>query len=417
MKNTPSEYGARVVAAALVASCLIGLPCAGATGDQDTARPQKKPDDIIRRTQHSLLKQFETYLAKPKSYAARVRRECGSFPEGDLFPYVLPAYAYTNLGLEDPKFMPKAAERIAQLIELAKPAVIRRVRPPGGKLEKLIDYNSQAVYLGQFNLALGCYKLVGGDGRYDKAHKAASDALYNALAKQQGRALKSLPTLTWTFDTIPCLLSLRLYDKQTGKRRTDPIISRHLKWLQDHATDKATNLPYSRIGGAGGGKMEPPRGCELSWRVCLMAQLDAKHAKELYKDYVKSFWLDKGAVAGFTEWPRGRGGRQDVDSGPIVMGIGTSATGFGVGAAIAAADTKRMARLCEQMANMKLLMKTLIAMDPKNKKLTMDGLLDPDSAYHTGFLFGDTCLFYSVTWRSWSQSPDINSKKTRADKQ
>lgn len=406
-----------MVAAALAASFLIGLPCAAATGDQDTARPQKKPNDIIRRTQQALLKDFEGYLAKPKSYAARVRRECSSFPEGDLFPYLLPAYAYTNLGLEDPKFKPKAAERIAQLIELAKPAVIRRVRPPGGKLEKLTDYNSYAVYLGQFNLALGCYKLVGGDGRYDKAHKAASDTLHNALAKQQGRALKSLPTLTWSFDTIPCLLSLRLYDKQTGKPRSDPIISRHLKWLREHATDKATNLPFSRIDGKGGRKMEPPRGCELSWRVCLMAQLDAKYAKELYKDYVKSFWLDKGMVVGFAEWPRGRGGWQDVDSGPIVMGVGSTATVLGVGAAIATADAERKAPLCEQMANMKPLMKTLIAMDPKNKKLTMGGLIDPDSAYHTGFLFGDACLFYSVTWQNWSVSLDTNSKKPQADRQ
>ncbi len=411
MDKTPSEYGARVLAAALAASCLIGLPCAAATGDQDAARPQKKTDDIIRHTQQGLLKQFETYLATPKSYAAKVRLECSSFPEGDLFPYLLPAYAYANLGLADPKFKSKAAERIAQLIELAKPAVIRRVKPPGGKLENLIDYNSQAVYLGQFNLALGCYKLVGGDARYDKVHKAISDALYNALAKEQGRALKSYPTKTWSFDTIPCLLSLRLYDKQTGKRRSGPIISRHLKWLQEHATDKATNLPYSRIDGAGGKKMEPPRGCELSWRVCLMAQLDAKYAKELYKDYAKSFWLDKGAVAGFAEWPSGGKGPQDVDSGPIVIGVATTATGFGVGAAIATADAKRTARLCEQIGGMKILMKTLISMEPKNKELTMDGLIDPNSAYYTGFLFGDTCLFYSITWQDWSVSLDTNSKK------
>jgi hypothetical protein len=365
-----------------------------------------------------LWEQFQSLLSDAKGYAARVRRECRGFPEGDLFPYVLPACAYTNVAVGEPKLSPQARKRVAQLVELARPAVVRRVRPPGAKLENLKVYRNHATYLGQYNLALGCYRLIGGDDRFADEHKAVSDALHEALVKARGRPLWSLPGLCWPFDTIPCLLSLRLYDRCTGVDRTSVLIKRHLEWVKRHATDSTTGLPYSRIDLRSGRALERPRGCELSWRICLMAQIDEAAARPLYRSYVKSFWLDRGVIAGFAEWPGGRSGRQDRDSGPILLGVGMSASGFGLGAATAMADAPRAERLCAQLAEFRTLLEGMIRRSPASRRrLTMGGVIDPRSTYSTGFLFGDACLFYAITWRRWPPGPPRGACRPAAAKE
>ena len=48
----------------------------------------------------------------------------------------------------------------------------------------------------------------------------------------------------------------------------------------------------------------------------------------------ENFWKDTGWIAGFTEMPRGsQGDFMDVDSGPVLCGIGSVASAFGIGAA------------------------------------------------------------------------------------
>jgi len=370
----------------------------GPSAATDDAAGAGDPLAAVRR---ALTAEFDGLLRDPNAYAETVRRQCRGFPEGDLFPYVLPACAYANLALAEKDHAPAARTRMAALIDLARPSVVRRVRPPGGNLSRLTDYGSQAVYLGQFNLALGCWRLAGGDERFAAEHKGISDALHKALVRANGRPLNSYPDMSWPFDTVPCLLSLRLYDRSTGQRRSDEGIARHLKWTQDHATDKATGLPRSRLGADA---MAPPRGCVLSWQVCLVRDLDPSYARRMYDQYVKSFWLDHGVVAGFAEWAGGRSQRQDLDSGPVIEGVGAAASTFGLAAAAAMGDADRLARLARQASGGKALLKLLIARDPAARaRLTLGGKIDPDSGYYTGLLFGDACLFYAATWRSWAR--------------
>ena len=70
-----------------------------------TSKPQ--PSDLsstaLPRAQEVLLKEFEGFLQAPKTFAQRVTGQCKEFPEGDLFPYLLPAMAYGNLAIADPK--------------------------------------------------------------------------------------------------------------------------------------------------------------------------------------------------------------------------------------------------------------------------------------------------------------------------
>ena len=375
------------IVAMLVASC--GQCVRGADGDGSLSVLREK-----------LAKQFRAYGADPKRYQTRVVRECGRFPEGDIFPYVLPAIAHANMAMSDPR---RRADAIKQMRGLLTPAIantIAKVSPPQKDLSKLRSYQKHATYLGQLNMALGYYRLIGGDGRYDAINRAISDVLHRALVELKGRPLQSFPTYSWTFDTSVVLVSLKLYDHNSGIARSEAAIRRHLDWMSMNGIHKPTRLPYSRISKSGRG-IALPRGCDLSWRISLIAQLDPRRAKTMYDDYVKAFWLDRTVASGFAEWPGGRAGRQDVDSGPILMGIGMTASGMGLAASTSAGDTARSARLAGQNIAFKDLMRRLIvAMPAMRAKLTLRGQINPASDYVTGFLYGDACLFYASTWQA-----------------
>lgn len=362
---------------------------------------EKSAQDILSVFRKKMTIEFDSFLKKPEAYRDLVQEECRGFPEGDLFPYIFPALAYANLAKSDQTGKAHALKQMAKLIPLARSSVIRRVNPPSGNLQKLKDYKKQAVYLGQYNMLLGAWRLIGGDDRYQPEHKAVSDALHAALTKQGGCPLESFPNLTWPFDTIPCLVSLQLYDRHTGIPRSREAIKNHLIWVNEKALDPVTGLPGSLINIKTGEQQEKPRGCDLSLRLCLLPHIDKKEAARVYKKYTKAFWLEKGMIAGFAEWPYGKTEYQDMDSGPIFLDIGLAATGLGLGASIAANDTGRIIRMSEELANLntlKLLARQLGA-DPANMRIQKT--IVKGEHYTTAFLFGDACLFYALTWVKW----------------
>jgi hypothetical protein len=184
-----------------------------------------------------LRSRFERDLADPVEYERRALRECAPFPEGDLFPFVFLVIGYANDALARPRRASLARERCTALIEMAIRAVSGKVGPPGGRLEALTDYRQHAVYLGQLALALGCYRLIGGDLRWDGLHRRLSEVLHEALVAADGQPLCSLPGVMWPFDTVPCLVALKLFDRCHGSQHSESEIRKHMDWVQSHGTD------------------------------------------------------------------------------------------------------------------------------------------------------------------------------------
>ncbi len=367
----------------------------------DATQPSGK--ELLAPISARLLRDFNRRLEDPQGYARDVKIRCASFPEGDLFPFLYPAMAYVNVALRAPDQRENSVRNCEKLIDLAIASVAQRVRPPQGELSRLISYQDHATYLGQLNLALGAFALISEDGRYDLLHRHLSDILYAALAKSNGRPLRSFPEHSWPFDTIPVLVSLKLYDRAASPTRSDAIIKEHLRWIREEGSDSNLQLPYSRIAVDANSSHELPRGCDLSFRLCLLPHLNRDYAKELYKFYTETYWLDRGLVAGFAEWPKGTQRFQDMDSGPIVMGIGLGATGLGVGATIALNDQERLRRLAGQLASMDVLRTRFLEAQGNTPDASTGelGKIALDNECFTGFLFGDVMLFYCVTWEEW----------------
>jgi hypothetical protein len=347
-----------------------------------------------------LKRSFDARLQDLAAYKRQVETECREFPEGDLFPYLFPANAYASLGLAGSLVRSDASEKVGRLLAPAIASVARRTKAPKGNLMGLASYGDHATYICQLNVSLGAYRLLGGT-KHAELHDHLSRLIREALAARGGKPLRSFPAYTWPFDTIPCLTSLALHDAATGAKDSSPPIEAHLAWVDEHATDAATGLPWSRIDNETGERRELPRGCDLSLRIMFLGWFSPDRAKATYQAYAKHFWLERFVAAGFAEWPEGKEHFADLDSGPILMGIGSAASALGMGAARAAGDQTRLARLTAQVKAMREGIAAVAATGTAEEPALLAGLLPVRPGYISGSLFGDAVLFLALTWERW----------------
>jgi hypothetical protein len=128
------------------------------------------------------------------------------------------------------------------------------------------------------------------------------------------------------------LLAMKMYDQTRGTSVHEEPLRGFLRVLAERA-DPRTGLFPSSLSPVTNGDV--PRGCATSWSALYLAQLDASVAFDQYSRARATLRENILGVGGFREWPPGRSGAggEDADSGPIVLGVGSAATGLGLGPA------------------------------------------------------------------------------------
>lgn len=351
--------------------------------------PASQAEAILQKHQRRLREEFDDWLQQPEAFRTRVLAECGAFPEGRIYSFAIPALAYANLGLAHPQDRRRCADQMQKLLAMLIQCTTQDIAPPDGDLLRLRTYQKQGTRLATLNLALACHALVSADPRFNHLHEHLSRLLREGLVELNGQPLASYPEYTWYFDTAMALLSLELWDRAHAASGTQELTSRHLAWRNQFATDPLTYLPIAHQGGK-------PRGCDLSMQICLWQQIAPFEARRLYDRYVQHFWSDLGLLAGFREWPRSLGMSLlgDIDSGPLVLGLGPTASGIGIAAAQAVGDERRKFILARELDGVPQL---LPLVEPGMRALFGAGARI-SHRYMTGFLYGDAMLFYAVTW-------------------
>ena len=96
----------------------------------------------------------------------------------------------------------------------------------------------------------------------------------------------------------------------------------------------ADGLPAFQVDARSGAILQGARGCGNSGILVFAGELDPEVAGRWYRAHEEGFWKDNGWMVGFTEAPRGSAGEvMDVDSGPVLLEFGASASAFGIAAA------------------------------------------------------------------------------------
>lgn len=204
--------------------------------------------------------------------------------------------------------------------------------------------SKDGLFLSHLNLIYGAVDALGPCAD-ERAHEAVTRELVRrSLADPTAHASSyEKMSLRWPADQTATLASIERFDRAHGTTLVSAPLAAWEKVMSAHM-DVKTGLPQSEVTGRGPGA-KYPRGCAQSWMTKYLSEIDPELATKWWRAYREHFLVRMGPVVGFREWPVGVERKGDVDSGPIIMGIGTAASAFALAAARSQGDVALAAQL------------------------------------------------------------------------
>lgn len=149
-------------------------------------------------------------------------------------------------------------------------------------------------------------------------------ALKQIINEKESPYTQTYPGNTWPADMFTAAASLKNYDRIFGVTYEPDI----RLWIEKVKTrlDPETGMVPHRVNSGTGRMMQGPRGSSMSLTLRMLAEIDSGFAAEQYRLLEKNFVSDFLGLPYLREYPKGVEGKGDVDSGPVIFGIGFSGT-------------------------------------------------------------------------------------------
>jgi len=239
------------------------------------------------------------------------------------------------------------AQRDPDLRDAARDCVRRCLELAQSTRPSSLDVRAaeEGLWLSHLNLILGASDVLG-ECLDSKRHQEISAALARKSLRESTFHVPSYPDqpYRWPADQSATLAGLARYDRGHGTTLARGPVQKWIEFIEQRAWDASLQLPWSEATGRAKGAREP-RGCALSWQTRYLREFAPALAVKWWQSYRTSFLVDALLLVGFREWPAGRERPADLDSGPIVRGLGAAATALGIGAARAMGDGVLAAQL------------------------------------------------------------------------
>ena len=254
------------------------------------------------------------------------------FPEGYVFTWALYGLASTQAAQGLPEGDPRKAELLERGLSAVDHVVSSRARstfpdeldPPDGAF-----YNSWSLYL-----RANYIRAAGVNGIPPSlllAFERDCDEFSSALERCPSPFLTSYPGAAWPADVSVGIAALSIHDRiaspryvaviqhwiEKARRRLDPGLH-----ALSHAADASTGAPRGGV-----------RGSSLALMSRVLVEASPDLAREQYAVLRRQFVDYQWGVPGIREFPKGKRGRSDIDSGPLVLGYSGPAMVVGVAAA------------------------------------------------------------------------------------
>ncbi len=305
--------------------------------------------------------------------------------------YMMAAMGFGQSALADP---PNADRHLARMDAAIERLLDERARAfdtgswNSDALETLDGPDGHVAYLGYLNLVLALRERVRFGGPHERLHGEISYALARRLKASPIALLETYPDQVYPVDNCSAIASVAMHAQRTGADHS-AALAHCEEALRERYMHMKSGLLVQAVDPDTGVWADDPRGSGTMFAVYFLSFGLPDLARELY-GYARLDLFD--TLLGFglvREYPSHvKDGRGDIDSGPIVLGYGVSATGFALGAARACGDREVFGR-CLATA-------TLFGAPHDT-----DDDTDDDAGGRTGFLtggpIGDAILFAMLT--------------------
>jgi len=271
--------------------------------------------------------------------------------QGDLFKnewlfgtYQMAALGLLQVCLEQParraEFLPVAERAIDELLS-ERVRAFDAARWREDPLATLDGPKGHAAYLGYLNLALSLHRRIVPDSRFAELNDRISAALARRLQASRHGILETYPLEAYPVDNAAVLGSLLLHARSTGvdySAVAPAALARfRIAWL-----DPRSGLLYQAINPRDGTPADAARASGTALAAFLLSYGERDEAGVLFaaaRDRcADSFWgfgyLNEYHIGSVAP------GGGDIDSGPLILGISPSATGFALGGARAFDDRR-----------------------------------------------------------------------------
>ncbi|MFM2386945.1 MAG: hypothetical protein RL660_1702 [Bacteroidota bacterium] len=251
------------------------------------------------------------------------------FPEGFVFTNALYGLAWCELGLADTS---QATKDIALKEALFAYDEINSSEAKAIFSKSLVPEHG-ICYVGWNNYLLSKILLL--DTAFDTSKKYLNiynkqcEVITSALQNAKSPFLESYETQSWPADMCVAMASLSNYDR-IFTPKYQPIISDWIAKVKAKL-DPATKLVPHRTAHENGETIEGARGCSISLILRLLSEVDAAFAREQYGIYKKLFVSTTFGLPSINEYPKGKSGFGDIDSGPVIFGAGFAGTIVSIG--------------------------------------------------------------------------------------
>jgi len=300
--------------------------------------------DVMRR-RNFLVRYLSSY---PSSADLFGTEDVQYTAEWTMGTYAMATYALTNIAMSEPNTAQESSRIIGTWIEFCLDEKISEFDKVAWRENPLDEKALQGDrghigYYGHLNLMLGCYSLLNNDGKFEQLHRKLSDAIGRRMAKYPHRHIETYPYETYPPDNTVAAASLRVADMTLGTNY-DGLVD---EWVQQ--SKKIEWQPYGlvvfQIDSETGEPLQTCRGANIAWNSFFLPLVDRDYAKIQFDRFKKNMLRRFAGFAAFKEYPKGDLFRVDCDTGPVILGMGGTATGFSVAGAKSTKDHKLLTEL------------------------------------------------------------------------
>ena len=152
--------------------------------------------------------------------------------------------------------------------------------------------------------------------------QSCSDIIH-ALGNRESPFLESYYQACWPADMVVAMASVAIAERLFPGEYEAGIQG----WLEKvkNRTDEFGLIPHSAYWDSGE-SLEPARGSSQGLILNFLWEIDPDFAVQQFEVYQKNFRTQRLGLPGIREYPKGKQGKGDVDSGPVIWGVGGAAS-------------------------------------------------------------------------------------------
>lgn len=340
--GSPSRSGSTRALVALLAFVLGFATVPHRVCERD-ARRWLRDDPVLADSLSSGLARWTTTELHERSFATGSARFDGEWMFGT---YVMAALGFGQVALARADVREENIARMERCLDaLERPGIRGFDRDGWGDdaIETLDEGRGHLAYLGYASVVYALHRRLRPASRFAAREEAIVAAIERrALASPIG-FIETYPNETYPVDNATAIAALALHARATG-RAPSPALARLTSALVQ-AIDPRTKLVYQSVN-RDASMRDTPRASGTALAAYLLAYADPALSRQLFVALEKGQFRTVLGFGAMMEHPiTKKDGRGDIDSGPVVLGFGVSATGFALGASRATGDRETFTAL------------------------------------------------------------------------